>query len=486
MLKTRLFAVLLATSALVLPARALDATPEGAQRLKETFETYLGKPAAGAPAAVEVAPEGEGYRVNFDLAALMRPLDAVGIKLETSLLPFTATPKADGNWHVVAGGSMRAKATLPQQGEETIEVNDFKLDGIFNPALAAFLDASYEMKGMSIQQSVPNATVSTTLGAVQHRQSGAATGAGAFSGKSVGSVKDYAFDLTITPPARESLPAPAPVKIGFHAAELASEGVMDGWRWRQMLELWAFFVAHRDRAAIAAGQADLKALLRAAAPLMDRIDAKVALNKIDVESPVGPMHANAIGVRVESTGLAKDASFGEAFSFSGIALPPGLAPAWATGLVPTDASFGFKIGGLDLAEASAKAIEVFDVNRPEIIPDGDGRALAANLLRSGVKVVIEPGRIVAPLLEIGFDGALSGTGPDTAGVINIKAKGMEAAMEAASKGMANDMMAARAFGALAFAKGLAKPGPDGTQVWVVELAPGRGPTVNGKAIGGGK
>ena len=478
----RLSAILLASTALACPAFALQAGADGAKKLTDVFETYLGKPAAGKPGAVTVVPEGEGYRVTLSLAALAAPVANGVFNIEGGNIVFSAAEQPDGNWHVVSNSPLQATIKVGPQ-VQNILFDGLKFDGNFDPRAGSFISSTMSIQKLKQTMASPEANASVTSGLVNSVQNSTVAGNGGVSSKMDYNIKDFHEDMIFTSPKKDGAVSPE-VKASLVAGSMQFTMSLEAFRSRKFLDLWAFFVAHPTKELIAASQADLKAILRPLLPLFDKTAGNFALNDVSVQTPFGAFAAKSFGVVVGMTGLVAGANLGEEFKLSGLSIPPGLAPPWSAGLVPTDAAIGFRVQGIDLAAASKEAVEDFTLNSPKPISDADGLKILAAVAPGGkFEIVLTPGRLTSALLDVTFDGAATVNIPQFSGKVTVHAKGLDAALEALKKGMATDKNAAQAFGVGTMAKGLGKAGAGGSTDWVVEYADG-GVKINGTPFGG--
>ena len=209
----RLSAILLAGTALGCPAFALQANTDGAKKLTDVFETYLGKPAPGKPGAVTVVPEGEGYRVTLSLAALAAPVANGVFNIEGGNVVFSATEQADGNWHVVSNEPLQATIKVGPQ-VQTIQFDGVKFDGVFNPKLAAFVTSTAGFQKGVHNVVSPEATATASYAELNYKTASAASGADAVSTKFDESIKDFREDMTFTVPQKDGA-APKGIEYGL-------------------------------------------------------------------------------------------------------------------------------------------------------------------------------------------------------------------------------------------------------------------------------
>lgn len=481
----RFCALLTATSLFVAPASALQATSDQAREISESLQRYIGKQDAAAP-ALTVTPRGDSYDIAYNVSAALTPL-ASFLTIDSPRFSLTATPQPDGLWKVTSDNLPKLTVHIGAM-TETIAYSGFKYEGLFDPRMLAMKTYSATVEKLSVNAVSPQSTISTVDAGQTASGQSSARASGDLDVKSVANAKAYAIDLVGHRPAKEGQPAGPDFTFKGNVAEFATHSSMDGLRWRQMLDLWAFAVAHPSQAAAAAAQADLKEKLRAASSLFEKVEAAADIADIDAQTLIGRFGAKSTKVSVFANGLVDHAAMAESFQLSGVALPPGVMPAWATGLAPTDVSFGFRVEGLNLAAAAKEAIEVFDLNAPKPISDADGSRIAALAAPDGkFKLILPPGRVTSALADISFEASADIAMPRGAsGKARVSAKGVEAILEKLKAGMATDKNLAGAFGGLSLAKGLGKPGPDGALVWDMEFDSEGKFIVNGAPLGKGR
>ena len=87
-----------------------------------------------------------------------------------------------------------------------------------------------------------------------------------------------------------------PVNVAIHADKTAVGIDLGGVKPRPLLDLWAFLVAHPTRPELAADEATLKTLLTAALASKLSLDESVAMQALGVQTPRGPIAADAAKV----------------------------------------------------------------------------------------------------------------------------------------------------------------------------------------------
>jgi hypothetical protein len=484
-------ASLLATAALVAlsaggSAKDLPATPEGAEKLNAFFATYLGKPAAGAPTTLVVTPEGSDYAVSLDLAALMAPFSAAGLSYDSATFKYKLVEQDDGAWRVENSGFPPILAHM-KDGESTISIAGYKGQFVIDPAIAWWRSGSGSADKVNVKThvtSVHGAGVDETIdtGALQVTASSQATSEGSVSSVMRESIADLVAAFSVTPGAAEAGPDAKPVNIVAHFDKAIFDATLDGLRSRAALDLWAFLVAHPSRSDLAANEAALKTLLTNALASQLKLDENIALQRIAVQIPQGAVAMDAAKIGFGgATGAA--GAFEEHFSVDGLALPPGLVPPMYRDLVPTSVDVGFKASGFDFAAASAEAIaDMHLAGDAEPISGEDRAKVWAKLIGAGpVLVDVPPSRLVAPQLDIAFEGQVRYQGAKPSGSFTAHMRNFEKT-QAALKGLGPEAEK-KVVPFLAMAKGLAKTESDGALTWVGELGADGMMKVNGLPLG---
>jgi hypothetical protein len=473
-----------AFTALPILAFAADvpATPEGAQRLTAIFEKYAGKPAAGAPPAFTVTPEDGHYTLAIDLAAATAPFKAAGFSYDAAAIKIALTEQSDGVWRY-------ERASLPALSFHSRDLagsgafTDYKSSGIYDPALAWLrsVQASigkghFEIKGPGLEEAFDFSDVTA-------KGTGAESSPGATSFTMHEEVGVVAAAFTITPGGAEPKPDAKPIKATLHSDKGSVDIALDGLKTHPLLDLWAFAIAHPSRPELAADQAALRVLLRAALPGPYKLSETFALGAISVEAPQGLFKAASGKGGIGASGSGADNSFEEHFAVDGLALPPGLVPPIFAALTPTAVEIGVKVSGFDLQSGANEAIS--DMNLAgdgPIISAEDSSKVSAKFKGAGPIVVdIAPSHIVAPQLDLSCEGRIAWSGAKPTGKVTVHMRNFDKTV-AAIKAL-GPMATPQMLGGLTMAKGLAKTETDGTLTWVGELTADGAMSVNGLPLG---
>jgi len=176
-------------------------------------------------------------------------------------------------------------------------------------------------------------------------------------------------------------------------------------------------------------------------------------------------------------------AFGERFAADGLTLPANLIPAPFGGFAPTVFAIGFRASGFDIASASAELVADLHLagDGPAIAPDDAAKIRAKLIGPDGVVVDIEPSHIVAPLLDVSFEGHIVYKGAKPTGKLIVRMRNFDKTL-AAIKTLGPDVER-KVAPMLAMAKGFAKTDGDGSLTWVGEIGADGVMKVNGLPLG---
>ena len=473
-----------AFSALPVLALAADvpATPEGAKKLSAVLEKYVGKPAPGAQPSITVTADGGHYTLAVDLAAMSAPMKAQGYSYDPAILKIAVTEQSDGLWRY-------ERAEVPPlsfHGKDvasTITLTDYKTSGIFDPALAWFKTVQGSLASGHIQAKGPGVDEAFDLGAMTANGTGAAMTDGAVSGMVHEDIASIAGAFTITPGGAEPKPDAKPIKSNVHVDKALVDIALDGVKTHPLLDLWAFAVAHPTRPELAANEAAFKDLLRAALPGAYKLSETFAMGAISVEAPQGVFKAASGKGAIATSGAGAANAFEEHFAVDGLTLPPGLAPPQFAALIPSAVDIGFKVSGYDLQAGAKEAINDMHLAGDGPVISTDDSPKVSAKFKSGGPIVVEisPSHIVAPQLDLAFEGKVSWDGAKPVGAVTVHVKNFDKTV-AALKAL-GPMASPQMLGGLTMAKGLAKTEADGTLTWVGEMGADGQMKVNGLPLG---
>ncbi|MBL4926834.1 hypothetical protein [Fuscibacter oryzae] len=458
-----------------------QATPEGAAELTATLQTYLGATAG----VVSVAPEGDAYGVKIDFTPLLAKLPAEAGEATVTPITFQLTDNGDDTWAYAQDQSFALTVKAPGKADISLNIANLEGTGTFDEALQSFSTSSTTITDLQMKELVtdPAGTTTDVQYSVASTQYDSTAVAGANGG--VDSTMTYSatgFAETFTIPGGEGIP---PTVIGVKANDYTGNGVVQGLRPDAVYKLVAFFVANPEAAAIAAKQGDLKTIVTEGLPIFNHLTANAAMGGVSVETPMGPLSIATAKVDVEANGIVETGLVREAIAISGLTLPPGLVPEWATTLVPSDVTLDFGLSRFNLDAPVRLFLQAADLTKePPVGPEVEQQLLAALLPEGVVDLTIAPGTTTAPDYTLGYTGTLS-FGPQTTvpvGKATVSLTGMDkvtATVQAAPPEI-NQQFAPF----LAMATGMAKPGDGGALIWELETTAAGGMLINGTDLSG--
>lgn len=455
---TALFAFM-STTALAGPA-----TPEEAARLVALFQTYLGAESG----VVVVEPAGDAYTVTIDFAPFIAKASTDTFTGTVTPYVMTITDNGDGTWATVTDQAFEADFSAPGISDFSYKMASLKGTGTFDEALGAFTSSRSDFTDISISQTVtiPDAppSASNSSAASGFYESAAVSGAdGGVDSKITYELTDYAQTMAIP-----GAPGTPPADVAIKADSYGGEATMTGFEPAAFYKIIAWFVEHPSKAAISADQAALKTLLTEGMPFFQNIATTGGMQNATITTPVGVFNVATLGIDVEANGLVDEGLVREGITLSGLQIPDGLAPPWATGLVPTDAAFDVTVSGFNAAAPAAAIIAAFDLAKPDPIdPAMHGLLMAAFMPNGTVDIALAPGAISSDIYNLTYEGAVTaGPGGMPVGKATVTMTGMDAvlaALQAAPPEMGGQMAPM-----LGIAQGMAKPGENGALVWEID------------------
>jgi hypothetical protein len=490
--------VALAASSASAFAKDLPPSPDSAQKLQAFFAAYIGKPAVGAPSAIAVTPESSDYAVSIDLGALAAPAKALGFSYDPAKIVYKVVEQDDGAWRVEFDGfpTIAVHIHLDKGGQtidgtETIAMAGAKGLALIDPAIGFWRNASFQADSASIQAKFPGVDEDVQVGAMKVDGTSQAGADGAVSATMTQSLGNLSFKFDVDPKATKASKAGAdaptaddsqPFTVTAKADQMSADAKLEGLKTRPLLDLWAFLVAHPSRPELAANEAAFKSLLAAALANPVKFDESAAVEKIAAQIPQGQVTIDS--AKFGASGASGSAgAFGERFAADGLTLPPTLIPAPFRDFAPTSFAVGFRASGFDVASAASEAIADMHLagDGPAIAPDDEAKIRAKLIGPDGIAIDIEPSHIVAPLLDIAFEGHVVYKGAKPTGTLTVHMRNFDKT-QAGLKTLGPDVEK-KVAPALAMAKGLAKTDGDGSLMWVGEIGADGVMKVNGLPLG---
>ena len=459
---------------------ASPATSDGARRLEQGYADYLTR-AVIDKGVVSVTPEGDDYVVAWDLEKGIALLGADPGALKAARFSYRLTPTDDGAWRLAADGFPTVSIDAPTDAGRmtgTFELRGFGLHGGYDPAQPDFLQAKLgvdvaqaKFKVVDSQQTADTEFAETGISGETHVKS-AADGAGV----DVASVHSIASltETIVGAPADGS----APTALTYSVGAGAGEATLAGLRAKEIAEIWKYLVAHGDEAPI---PHEFDEKLRAALPLWKDLKVVGKLSDVALKAPFGQAQVKSVGETIGLSGLTAPATGEFGVQVDGLTIDSSQAPAWAAKLTPASLAFDLKFagGGFDRAAQIALDDPSFAASG-DLSPEAQDKIDAA-LLGGDPKLTLAPGRLSTPTLDLAFEGEASAVAGALRGRFTVSADGLDKALALLQEIAGADSDAEAAILSLTYAKGLAKPGPDGRLVWIIEFE-GADVTVNGSPL----
>ena len=462
-------------------AVAEPATEDGAAHLTEVFQTYLGT----TEGVVTVAANGDAYDLTLDATPLIALGKDSGVTGTVTPIELSVTDNGDGTWDVSMDQAISIAVSVPNAFDLKEDVASQSFEGTFDESLMAFSAIKGEFSGVKVTETIQTPDQAPTTAEVSlDKGSFEGTGvAGASGGADIG--------LTLTASglteAMQVSPGPGqpPMPISLKAEGLSEVIKGSGFMFDGIFKTAAWVVAHPDQDARKADLAGFKTIITGAMPFFGNMDASGKVTKLSVDTPVGTVALDELGFNVDINGAVADGKFREAFSLSGLTLPPGLVPAWAAPILPQKLSLDVQVTDFDAAAGLTAALEGLDQTGGMTDMTAQNQKMQAAFLPKGaVTITLNPGSLAGDGYELTYEGAMV-AGPNTpvptgtAKVTLIGADKLQAALQAAP-----DDMKAQAMMGFGMAQGMAKKDGD-KLVWEIDASKPGAVSVNGTALMGG-
>jgi hypothetical protein len=459
-----------------------EATDEGAARLTQVFQTYLGT----VEGVVTVAVAGDSYTLTLDAAPFAALAAENGGSASVSPMVMTLTDNGDGTWDVTQDQALTLAFAVPGQVDVKADIASFTSEGVFDEALMSFTSSTSEMTNLTMVQKITDPTAgemtsNVTVASATYETTGVAGAAGGVDNTVKMELTGLTQDFLV--PATEGMPA---MPVTMTAETMVQTGKIDGLRPDAFYQMMAWFVANPSEEAMLAQRAGMKSILQAGLPLFGAMTTTSTGKNIAVTTPMGGVSMAEIGIDVDVNGLVAEGKLREAISVKGLTLPTEMIPPWAVPILPKDISFDFQVTDFDAAAAANVAMGLFDLPPGTEPDDAFNAALLAALLPKGtVTIGLNPGGISGDGYALTYQGAMV-AGPETeipTGTATITLTGIEtlqAALDAAPEDIKGQAMMG-----VGMAQGMAKPGPNGELVWEIDASVPGSLSVNGMQMMGG-
>ena len=456
-----------------------EATDEGAARLTQVFQTYLG-PTEGV---VTVELDGDSYLLTLDASPFVAE---AGGTYSASPLVMSLTDNGDGTWDVTQDQALTMSFSAPGAADVTANVESLTSEGVFDEALMSFTSSTTEMTNLTMVQKITDPaagdmTVNVAVASATYDTTAVVGASGGVDNTVTMELTGLSEDFTL--PASEGTPA---MPITLTAESMTQSGQIDGLRPDAFYQLMAWFAANPTQEAMTAQKAGMKSILQTGLPLFSVMTSTSVGKNVAVTTPMGGVTMAEVGIDVDVNGLVADGKFREAISVKGLTLPVEMIPAWAVPILPKDVSFDMQVTDFDPAAAATVAMGLFDLPAGTEPDAAFNVAMLAALLPKGtVTIGLNPGGITGDGYALTYEGSMN-AGPNSTiptGTAKITLAGIEvlqAALDAAP-----DDIKGQAMMGVGMAQGMSKPGPNGELVWEIDASTPGSLSVNGTPMMGG-
>ena len=464
-------------------------SPDGGAKLQAFFAAYLGKQAQAT-----ISPADPGYWVAFDLAGATAPMKTAGFAVDPATVKLRVVEQDASAWRVELSNFPTLVAHIHAhdggqslEGTETVALPGVKGQALIDPALGFWRVVSGEADSANVEANFTGVNEAIQIGALKVNGTAQAGADGAVSATIAQTAANANFKFDINPKAATAgADAPAadaqPYSVTAKTDQISVDVKLDGLKTGPLLDLWTFLVAHPTRPELAANEAAFKTLIAAALASQAKGEETVNIEKIAAQIPQGQITIDSAKFG-GSAAIGPTGAFGEHFEANGLTLPETLIPATFRGFAPTSFAIGFRASGFDVAAASAETIADLHLagDGPAIAPDDEAKIRAKLIGPDGVIIDIEPSHIVAPLLDVSFEGHIVYKGAKPTGKLTVHMRNFDKT-QAALKTLGPDIQK-KVAPLLAMAKGFAKTDGDGSLVWVGEIGADGVMKLNGLPLG---
>lgn len=470
------------------PEPAPAGTADGAKAVIDGLVPFLGRGAFDG-GIVKVDPDPAGYRMSVDLQSLFDKVKSADAELRLSPYSFVVSRRDDGNWNVFSDAKLDVGLKNTLNGVEqtfAYEIGPQRFKGVYSPAIASFLSGSGGIDRLTMKATDAASDIAADFGKATFELTGspAADGAANLSMRQTLS----GFSETVKVKEGPDVP-PGGVSLDFKAKAGDINFSLAAVRSRQLLDLYSFFVTHPeyaapapDKAKLAAGQDELKARIRAAFPLWNRLDGDYVLSGLEVGSQFGRFTADSFRFAFGTAGLSKAGSVTYAFGFRGLGVSSPAVPAWAATLLPKTLDLRLRLDNLDLQTPADIALADLDVARPEPIGEDARLRISETFTNNPPRFVMEPSSIEAEDLKLAMSGSFAVGDGKPAATMDITAAGLDKAIATLQGAAEKQPEINQVVGGLSIAKGFGKSLPDGRVQWVVDASSDGSVKVNGFQI----
>jgi hypothetical protein len=461
-------------------ALAASATPEGAQAILQGYAAYFSQ-AVIDKGIVTAEPRGDGYLVTWNLRKALEAADAPKEAFRLDNFSYVLTPGAGEAWNVKADHFPQVAFDVPTvkgQASGAVAFDGFHLDDAYDPQADEFLRSTIGVDTMTGAfhvaegAQVSDFEFSQDALTVETRAKPSADGAG--------------IDVTLAQAFKrltETISAPQPdggppAEITYTMGGAVSGATLTGLRAKEIGELWKYLVAHADQPG---PPPDLKPLLLSILPLWREIRTDAKLDDLQFQMPFGTATMKSLGESIDLSGFTASgfAEFG--VKLEDLEVSSTLLPGWVSSLSPASFDLSVRLTGEDWDQAARIALD-----DPHFGDSGDlspetSDQITQVLLAGHPKVVLTPGHLKIPALDLAFEGEASVAAGAPTAHLNVSADSLDKTIALLEDFAKVQPDAQSALLVVTLFKGLATTSADGRLVWEIESS-GGAVTVNGSPL----
>jgi hypothetical protein len=468
------------------PALAEPATQEGAKAIAQSYADYFSR-AVVDKGIVAVTPSGEDYVVSWDLQKALDLTGAPKGALRIERFSYTLSPGEGDAWRVRADRFPDIAFEAPtDKGRVTgaLALSGFRLDGVLDFAKASFLRALATAERATNHFHIADPTQGVDIEAAESGISVETRAKTADDGAGVDiAIAQSVKSLSETVVALADKDRGAPFQVTYAIDGMIGGVAITGLRAREIGDLWKFAVAHIDDAQ---EPTDFAQRIEAALPLWNDVQANAEFHDLSLQTQMAGATLKGLGEKLDLSGLTREGAAEIGVTIDGLAFQSTLLPAWAESLSPASFSFDVRLTDKGLGKAAQLALDDPDfADTGDLLPETQDR-IAAALLDGRPTLVLAPGRLTTPMLDLAFEGEASASADASSGHFTFSADSLDKTIALLGDlAKAGPEFQAAAIG-VTLLKGLATVGPDGRLVWKVDVTGDGDVSINGTPLSQGK
>eukprot|EP01037_Dinobryon_pediforme_P020868 gene20868-21589_t len=494
--KNGLLCLALTTSLCAAPAWAGGNPSNQADPLTDLYGRLFGSQPDGQSGAFTVAHDGAKTRVTIDVAALAKPLNAMGLSVVSKPLTYVFTPQDDGTIRQDSEGqqdlALAIDIAAPEQQTGLFKYEGMSFSALIDPKVAfvrtlaakvAHATGEIRQPGIGMSVAIDGSGNELTVNSTN-----AADGSVDVRGAQVmaGAVETIRID-----PANASKPPVAPaMNAEIKVLSGRSDFSIDGLKTLAVRDMLTFLLAQKQVSQMSESEAlsaqeKLKEHVRDVAPLLRTASVTARVDGISVQSPYGSGSIGTFQVGLDANTGDVQHLAGVSYKIDDFKIDSAFLPVWSKPLVPTNLDLAFGVGDIDVNGGLTKVVDNLDVTKhdlvaEEVLPE----VKAAFLPRGTVHLELKPSSIKGTTYAVNWQGGMDVEDNHAKTHLDVSMTGLDSIIATLSK--VKDKGVPETLVGLYGAQALAKPGPNGSLTWAIDYEDGGVLLVNGAPVGGKK